>query len=111
MIRRRCVLLLIAVLLPIAAVLIGAGAMLDRTLHPPNEWSQVTHGMPRSEVHRLCPNPNTEFVTAKGDFWHADRPLGWWRMQISYDEQERVNSKFLSLHIGTHQTFRYYPFL
>lgn len=109
--RSRCLLLLLAVLLFISAGAVIGGILIDRTLQPPDEWLRASYGMPRSEAHRLCPNPQTELVTAKGDFWYADRPLGWWQMQISYDEQQRLQSKSVSLHIGTHQTFRRYLFL
>jgi hypothetical protein len=109
--RSRCLLLLFAALFFVTAGGVTFGVLLDRTLRPPDEWFHAVYGMPRSEVHKLCPNAYTELVTPKGDFWHAMRPLGWWRMQISYDEQQRVQSKIVSLHIGTQHTFRRYPIL
>jgi hypothetical protein len=52
----------------------------------------------------------TEAHDVKGDFWEAPCPIGFWQMQVAYDEQQRVALKNLTLYIGTRDTFKAFHF-
>ena len=85
--------------------------LIAATLRYPDSWKQIAHGQPRDEVLQKVPGAMSELWDIKGDFWEAPCPLGRWQMQVSYDAQQRVLHKSLSLYIGTRHDFRQFHFL
>jgi hypothetical protein len=96
----------------ILGLLIGALAcvsLISASLHYPDSWAQVSFGQTRAEV--TAKIPPVLATDMKGDFWEAPCAIGFWQMQVAYDEQQRVAFKQLVLYVGTKQTFKAFHFL
>lgn len=102
----------------IACVILGALVtalilvfVVSASLHYPVSWAQVACGQSRDEVLAKIPGAMTEAHDMKGDIWEAPCPIGFWQMQVAYDEQQHIVFKQLVLYVGTKQTFKAFHFL
>jgi hypothetical protein len=77
----------------------------------PRAWDRIQRGDSLEAVTATCPDRHSEHFNLNGKgFYHSVHLYGSWRMYVAFDSNDRVESKRLTLRIGTRQLYKQYDY-